>query len=261
MRGSFLSRTAIILLLQGLLVWFPLYAQQEQPDNYASSDTEVVEYSDTLQDVIVTRQTDYATSQSTDVRQVPDSVVERFKTNKEFDYANNPAFWKKEPPADDSKFIKFMNWLSKSALMKWLLYLFLTAVIVFTIYKIMVVNDFFVFSGRRKKIADEAASAEEFTTIDLDKRIASCIEKAEYRQAVRFMYLITLRYLHDTQQIHLDAKFTNHDYVRQMQKNARGADFSRLTRFYEYAWYGEYPLSSQQFDHVHQNFNRFINSQ
>lgn len=193
------------------------------------------------------------------VRMVPDSVVEKLKTEKEFEYANDPSFWKKEPPPENSGLVKFIDWLARSALVKWILYLFLAAVLIFTLYQVMVVNNFFVFSRRSKKIkADEDLLADE-TSGNLQQLLETAIINRDYRLATRLLYLQTLQFLSERQHLQLDAKATNKDYIEQMRKSHSGNEFRKLTRIYEYAWYGEYPLSDDQFELIKNSFTRFIN--
>ncbi len=203
-----------------------------------------------------------AGASATTLRSVPDSLVEKMKSDREFLYANDPNFWKKEPPPDPGPLFKLIDWMSKSALMRWILYLFLGAVIIFALYQIMVVNDFFIFS-RKKKGGDgsEDIPPEELASRNLDDMLNRAMAAGDYRLATRLLYFKTLQFLHSRNIIQLNAKSTNQDYIRQTQKTNRGNHFRQLTRIYEYAWYGEYAVSEQQFEQIHKNFNSFISEE
>lgn len=71
------------------------------------------------------------------------------------------------------------------------------------------------------------------------------------------MYLKTLQLLHDNNLIRLNAKSTNRDYIRQMQKHKDAGQFRFLTRIYEYVWYGEFQPDEKQFGIIRNNFNKF----
>lgn len=195
------------------------------------------------------------------IRYVPDSVVARMQNDKVFEYANDPAFWKKEPPPDNSALFKLINWLARSPVIKWLLYIFLAAIILFAIYQVMVVNDFFLFTRPKTKAADPDKTHEELTANNLDDLLEKSLQEKNYRVAVRCLYLKTLQSLHERRLIVLDARSTNHDYISQLKQHNKRLEFIRLTNIYEYAWYGEYALSEQQFELARNSFDKFISRQ
>src|SRR5690349_8803677 len=90
------------------------------------------------------------------VRSVPDSVVNKMKSDKDFAYANDMSYWKEAPPRRRNSFDRFLTAITESAVLKLILYSILIAAILYALYQVMVVNNFFIFSGgRRKKNADE----------------------------------------------------------------------------------------------------------
>ena len=92
---------------------------------------------------------------------------------------------------------------------------------------------------------------------NLDQHIREAIVNKNYRHAIRFMYLKTLKLLSDNHVITLHAKSTNQDYIRQMYKHDGLSQFRHLTRIYEYVWYGEFDPTEAQFEIISTNFNRF----
>lgn len=204
------------------------------------------------------RDTVEAHSSAIELRTVPDSIVTKMQGDKSFEYANDPSFWKKEPPQQNSAFIKLLDVIAKSSLLNWLLYLFLAAIILFVLYQVAVVNNFFVFS--RKKRATQVTNFEEeiLSPDKLDELINDAVHQKDFRLAVRYLYLKTLQLLNERGLIRLDSKLTNHDYVRQVQPQEKRSEFVRLTNLYEYAWYGEYQLTEEQFARAKTNFYNFL---
>jgi hypothetical protein len=191
------------------------------------------------------------------VRAVPDSVVDKMKKEKEFAYANDMSYWKEDPPRKRTSFDNLLSMLSRSTVLKLILYSLLIAGILYALYQVMVVNNFFIFSGgRRKKKIDENAD-DALENVDLDAKINEAVTNKNYRQAVRYMYLKTLKLLSDSNVITLHAKSTNQDYIRQMYRHNSLSQFRDLTRIYEYVWYGEFVPSETQFNIISANFNRF----
>ncbi len=206
------------------------------------------------------QQTIVKTPDRTVIRMVPDSVSERLKKEKEFLYANDPAYWQEEEAEDNSAFMEWVTYIGTRRWLKWVLYALLGAFIAFAIYQVMVVNDFFIFSKRNKKKLITESGEAEHSAVNIDESIMQAIHNREYRLAIRFMYLKTLQQLHEKQLIRLHAKATNRDYLVQMQAHRSGADFKRLTRIYEYVWYGKFQPSDHQFDLIRSNFNAFISA-
>lgn len=192
-----------------------------------------------------------------EVRAVPDSVAERMKKEKDFAYANDMSYWKQEAPRKRNGLDRMLSALSNSTALKVMLYSMLIASIIYILYQVMVVNNFFIFSrGRRNKIAGNASDNESINE-NLDEKIKQAIDNRNYRHAIRFMYLNTLKVLSDNNLITLHAKSTNQDYIRQMYKHNNLGQFRQLTRIYEYVWYGEFDPTETQFGIIKTNFNRF----
>lgn len=206
---------------------------------------------------------DHASSDVNDrqsnVRIVPDSLVRKMKKGKDFLYANDPNYWKKEKPRDNSALYKFLEAISGSIFLKGVLYFLLAVLVIFILYQVIAVNNFFIFSrpGKKKKSAgkSEEASANKENT---DQKIRMAIDAGDYRSAIRLMYLNTLWLLNEKQLIRLHAKSTNYDYMKQMQQRKGAKEFQLVTRIYEYVWYGEFQPSEQQFKVICSNFNQFI---
>lgn len=191
------------------------------------------------------------------VRSVPDSVVDKMKNEKDFAYANDMSYWKEAPPRRRNSFDRFMTAITESAFLKLILYSVLIAAILYALYQVMVVNNFFIFSGgRRRKNAGEA-SGDALQNENIDERINEAVSEKNYRHAIRYMYLKTLKLLSENNIITLHAKSTNQDYIRQMYKHNNLAQFRQLTRIYEYVWYGEFDPTETQFEIISTSFNRF----
>src|SRR5690606_34332881 len=134
-----------------------------------------------------------------------------------FLYANDPSYWMKKKE-EDPAFLRLIASLAGSNAFKWILYGLLILLVVFVLYQVLVVNNFLVAPAARKKKRkpDETMTGE--VPDDIDHKLAAAIEAREYRLAVRYMYLKTLRSLNDRGLIKMHSRATNHDYLRQMEK-------------------------------------------
>ena len=192
-----------------------------------------------------------------EVRTVPDSVVEKMKKDKDFAYANDMSYWVRQAPRDRNWLDRMMSALSRSVALKFMLYALLTAAIIFGLYQVMVVNNFFILSRTKKTRNAKGETVEVSVNENLDQKINEAINSKSYRHAIRYMYLKTLKVLSDNNLITLHAKSTNQDYVRQLYNYDNLGQFRQLTRIYEYVWYGEFDPTEIQFDIIKTNFNRF----
>jgi hypothetical protein len=196
------------------------------------------------------------------LRNVPDSVIQRIKKDKDFAYANDPAFWVKyyEKPKEGfwSNFIRFMQ----QDAIRIMLYVILGAILLFALYRVIIVNNLFIFYSSKKaaKKQDEEFDHSDFSVDTLEEKINRHIQEKNYRMAVRYLYLKSLSLLNDKGLISYHAQATNQEYLNQLKNDPHFKDFNFLTRAYEYVWYGEFLLNDAQFETIYNSFNHFYNS-
>jgi hypothetical protein len=191
-------------------------------------------------------------------RSVPDTIVARMKKEKEFAYANDPAFWVKEKKVYRKGFWDYVFDFFGSDLVRIIFYSLLVGLIIFVLYRIIIVNDLFIFysSKKHKKIFEE----NQLTELDpgiVDQKIQEAIDQKNYHAAVRYLYLKTLYTLSDKEWIQFHPEATNSEYLNQMSQHKKNREFRFLTQVYEYVSYGKFEISEQQFTLVHHNFKSF----
>lgn len=103
---------------------------------------------------------------------------------------------------------------------------------------------------------------EEYTTenlfdIDYDSALKRAIAAQNYRLAIRLMYLQTLKELAERNIIQYRQERTNNDYLMQLFRTSYYKDFFRLTRNFEYAWYGQFAVSPSSFEQIRAEFTTF----
>jgi hypothetical protein len=93
--------------------------------------------------------------------------------------------------------------------------------------------------------------------IDYEGALKKAIAVSNYRLAIRLLYLQTLKDLAIRNQIQYKQERTNNDYLMQLFQTAFYKDFFRLTRSFEYTWYGQFPVSPDVFASIQQEFSSF----
>lgn len=249
-----LKKSAIIIAC--LFTWaipFHLMAQEDQDSTRILDDTLLVSPVD---DDYSTKPAKYPAHAV--FRSVPDTTVERMKREKEFAYANDPAYWIKEKKVHRKNFLDYAIDFFESGLIRVIFYILLAALIIFVLYRIIVVNDLFIFysSKKQRKITQDATLGELDPGL-IDKNIQDAIDQKHYNTAVRYLYLKTLQVLNDKNFIQYHSQATNSEYLKQMSQHKRSREFRFLTQVYEYVWYGEFGISEQQFSLVYHNFKNF----
>ncbi len=124
----------------------------------------------------------------------------------------------------------------------------------------LVSSNLLLFRKKAKVIdteTEEAVDTEDIFSIRFDPEIAKAESAGNYRFAVRLWYLWLLKELSEKELIEYRPGRTNHDYVMQLRNRTIGNDFSRLTRNFEYTWYGQFAFSPEAYATLRNDFVTF----
>jgi cbb3-type cytochrome oxidase subunit 3 len=196
----------------------------------------------------------------------PDTIQE-WKNKKEFRYIKNldsllkalqakeneKAAMREEPPKRS-----FINEFLDAPFLKTLLImlaLFFVAVILHHLLKNQGIFKRVTVIAPAKEVESEE---DELLENDYEKLVHQAYKLGDYRMAVRYLFLKTLQDLRDSNHIEYTREKTNSRYARELPPEMRN-DFSRLTLAYEYVWYGNFPVSKDQFDTIQKQFSAFFN--
>jgi hypothetical protein len=198
---------------------------------------------------------DTTTVDSIVFRSVPDTTIARLKSSKEFEYANDPAYWKRkeeEVSGEDSN----SNFDPFQAL-RYLFVIVFIVVLVYAVWQILFQNKIVIFK-RKKKFSSNEVEGEDAAQEDLPALISQAEHDSDFRLASRYRYLLLLQDLHARQLIRMHSELTNWDYVNQLGSNPLNDRFRFLTIAYDYIWYGEFQPSAQQYESLKKKFESFL---
>jgi hypothetical protein len=82
---------------------------------------------------------------------------------------------------------------------------------------------------------------------DLDRFLREALTQGNYPLAVRLYYLQIIKNLAEKNAIRWSREKTNRDYLREMRGHPAAEPFREATRIYERVWYGNQPLSAEEF--------------
>ena len=189
---------------------------------------------------------------SLQLRRLPDSIIKQLKQDDNFWYANY-NFKKTDPtrvPILERQWFQVLLWLiiigGFAAFIMW--YLAFSQVGIF-----------------RKSdkpidtIADEGLIMDDIFAINYQKEIENAIQNKNYRLAIRLMFLRQLKDLSKKNIIQYKQDKTNLDYLMELASTSYYTDFFRLTRNYEYSWYGQFGLNTDTFIQIRNEFENFKN--
>lgn len=105
--------------------------------------------------------------------------------------------------------------------------------------------------------ADPNAQEQDLLRANFSDPIREAVAAGDFRLAVRLQYLDTLRALARQGIIRWRRDKTNHEYLTELAKTPDiRQGFAALTRRYEYSWYGEFPLSGNEYTAIADDFER-----
>jgi hypothetical protein len=194
------------------------------------------------------------------LRPLPDTLVRRWRKDPALAYANDPAYWQREPekPEDHRFLFGLIEFLTSKGFI-YTLYILLGALLIYAIIRIMNENNVRLFyrSAKSRKGLSGPELPEDETGADLNQQLQHFIQLRDYRQATRYLYLISLTMLNEKGLIQWHRDATNQEYLLQLKGSAWETSFRYLTGIYDKVWYGEFPLEETQFNRLHHYFEDF----
>ena len=190
------------------------------------------------------------------IRAVPDTIMKALLADKELQYQ------KKEPkPRKDMSWLNglFAAILRLVGLSPFTIICFILGGVGLLLYLYLKQNGYLI--KRTKPDADKTVklTEEELDTATYHQQIEQAISSGRFRVAVRLLYLQTLRVLMDKGILTYSREKTNAAYLRSLVSTPWYKTFATLTLDYEYIWYGEMPVSDEQFNVIHRQFRQFMN--
>ena len=82
-----------------------------------------------------------------------------------------------------------------------------------------------------------------------------------FREAVRILYLLTLRKLENCGVLELRDYKTNRDYVREIKDATLKELFSNLVKIYDHVWFGQYDPDSIMYGKIEAVFSKALDGQ
>ena len=189
------------------------------------------------------------------------------------DYLNNEDFLYNTEPArtPETLWQRILYWIQRiiaeffyllgkgGNLVSYIFYAIVLTVLIFIILKLLGLSPHHILLRSKKiKMQNLPVFEEDINAVDFEKIIAEAIQDQNYRKAVRFLYIQFLKILSQNEEIEWKKEKTNKDYKQEMKDSIYISEFSKLTKIYEYVWYGEFRIKEKFFNAVYEDFKRIF---
>jgi hypothetical protein len=198
-------------------------------------------------------------------RKVSDEELNKVKSDDDYWYVNQKPDGKKgpaEPQSSGSKKgqrVEEKKSIAESLWSSIAFWIILIAAFVGLLVWFLATSNIRLFRKASKPIEEEAEeqATEDIYEMNFEKEIQKAIDGKNYRMAIRLMYLRTLRDLSLRKLITYTHEKTNSDYLFQLAGTNYYKNFFRLTRNFDYTWYGQFEVSQDSFGMIQNDFSSF----
>lgn len=195
--------------------------------------------------------------------------IEELKQQKEFDYltkVQNDSWWTRFKKWINLRYEQFKNWLfgdyqahTLLALFLGMLpYLILLIIIGFIIWLFIRLNpgESILSQGEKPQVF---YNEEEkiIQSQDISQLLKDAINNKNYRLAVRYYYLQLLKTLNEKEIISYQYQKTNAEYLAEVGDEKYRLPLKKVMRIYDFIWYGNFPVTEEDFRHMQQSFYSF----
>ncbi len=246
-----------------ILLYTSCFAQQASSDTTLYVDTTTVDsiYSSPSNDEELPEFDSLTTYDipSYQTYEIEDSLLDKLKKDDAFWYANTAPKRQKQAEAGPVKKYSepfyLQNWF------KTLVWVIIIGAFIAVLIWFLIASDIRLFRKKPNAVKNETevAISEDIFAVDYDHELAKAITTENYALGVRLMYLHVLRLLSEKGLIQYKIERTNSDYILQLYNTSYYNDFFRLTRNFEYVWYGKFDISSAAFEMIRQDYTKIKN--
>jgi hypothetical protein len=208
--------------------------------------TDYYNYTDSTKKILPAEEQDF----SVDIRLIPDDILKKYENNPDFNYKNVPK-------ESDDWITKIKNWINQqlvilsssktySTVLDYLYYGLMIAALLLIIRGLIKADRRGILFGKVKtnelKIVE---SEEDIDKINFDELISLAIDSKQYKLAVRYLFLKSLKLLSEKGMIELRNNKTNHQYLSEIKNNQIAEVFRTTTSRFEWIWYGDFPVNEE----------------
>ena len=201
-----------------------------------------------------------------EVKDISENDLDSYKADEDFNYTINET----EENFISRAFDNFINWIANlireiveaifgvgkaEGLIFFLFYIlpyFILTLLIFLLVRFFLkVNSRTLITGKKEAPSFQFTEDEQIIkNEDINALINDAIAKNNYRLAIRYYYLLSLKYLTEKHVITWQQEKTNEDYITEIESETLKNNFKNITRIYDYVWYGEFNVDQLRFENL-----------
>lgn len=186
---------------------------------------------------------------------IPESTLQRIRSDAAFWYAN--VEFKKEKEKTITSDTSFLQKLFSKDWFRNLLWAIIICSFIAMVFLFLFQSNIRLFHRKPTAIGEIGEDVRNIFSINYESEISSAVAQSNFRLAIRLHFLQTLFLLAEKNRIQYKEDFTNSDYIDQLQQTTLYRVFKKLTRDFEYAWYGKFNITAAAYQHIEADFKTF----
>ena len=142
---------------------------------------------------------------------------------------------------------------------KYILFFLLIALLIFIIYQFFMktsLDD----KGTKMVTPLEELEPSHIPKTELEILLEKALSEGNYREAVRIYFIFIIKDLSEKDWIRWEKKKTNMSYLMEMRNRPQYPLFNEAVSVFEFVWYGNYPISKEDFNKLEPKFKNLLNS-
>ncbi len=142
----------------------------------------------------------------------------------------------------------------------WLFVLILIGAVVYLAYTLLNEGGVGIFGASKNKSIQrfDDINADNIEHADIHALIKQAENDKDYRLAIRYYYLLTLKTLTLKNHIKFEDDKTNTEYLNELTDKPFAKGFSYASYLYNYIWYGKFALEEQQYNKAKDDFTTLL---
>lgn len=145
-------------------------------------------------------------------------------------------------------------------ILEYIIYILMGGLVIYLLLRFLVGEHVSsIFKKGPSDIIDINLSEEHIEHLDLNALLSNAIKEKDFRLAIRYQFLRTLKMLSQKSIIDWHYEKTNSDYLREINSPAIKTMFKEVSYLYDYIWYGEQPIDEKIYGLAENRFQLLAN--